>query len=282
MTFNKFGMKFDRGRSNNSTQETALAHHRYTNTSDTLDTIAAAGYFPDYCNGRTDEVKIGDLVTIHGSNDYRSYKFTSVAPVVIVEEVLGDNPFDQSLNTGDSVTFANVTVTNTFATNVLSFVTATGSTLNLITLNVTDIVVTQGITLPSPGGTPATFDYYGFTDNVPLTLGGAMAGTVNVDFTRIGRMVFCRIPQIPGVAAVGAFSNISMLNIPTEYQWSSAGTSVDLNYPVLCIDNGNEIIASLQVEQGFEEGFRIFKVGAGNWTGTIGFEGATICWTQGL
>lgn len=173
MAFDIRNMYIDRGRSNCAQGNLTLSIHTYTHTSDTLSTIAGAGYFTNYLGASAEDVKIGDLLFIQGSDDTRSYQLTGVAPVTIVEQTLSDNPYNQSLNTTSDVLFNSLTTTTT--TTVGTNLIVTG---NIINNTVTTFETTTW------GGCFAT----------------PIAGSDNIVIQKIGRIVTINIPAAFGTA----------------------------------------------------------------------------------
>lgn len=119
MAFTLGGLYIDKGGVNNAVPSSVFSHHRYQNIYDNLSVISTTGYFPDYLGVGSESVKIGDLIDIRASNDYRTYKITSVSPITLVEEVMGDNPFNQSLNTTNNVGFAGVNISGLTASQAV-------------------------------------------------------------------------------------------------------------------------------------------------------------------
>jgi hypothetical protein len=112
MAFSKGGLTLGRGVYNSSATFTGMAQHFYR-SDDSLAEISANGYFPDNFSATAGDIKVDDILILQGNGNDRAYKVTSLSPATIVETVISDNPFNQSLNTADNVTFASTTLTPT-------------------------------------------------------------------------------------------------------------------------------------------------------------------------
>lgn len=185
MAFTKLGLYIDRGRLNTVTNQTGVfARHRYQNNVDTLATIAAASYFPDYLDQDDVAVQIGDLLDVKGSDDYRTYKITAVSPLTVVEEVLGDNPFNQSLNTGDNVQFVDITAQDiTCATlsasgNISGAINSTNGTITTLA----STTATLGTAIITTGSVSGSLNVTGGA-NLTVTSGDLAVNSGDVTLT---------------------------------------------------------------------------------------------------
>lgn len=89
MAFNTFQVLINRGKANCQASETNIVNHTYVSTTDTMATITTAGYFPDYLNASSEEVKIGDQITIKASDDVQVYDITGVSPLTLTSSFSG-------------------------------------------------------------------------------------------------------------------------------------------------------------------------------------------------
>lgn len=207
MAFQKENVIYGRGKANNFGTPAGLIQHTYASANDTQATIAGASYFDDFLGATSEDVKVGDLIIVRDSvNTFKNYRVDTLSPMAVTSVVVDANPFDQSLNTTDAVTFA--TVDTGQGANELFGMDQTVKSISQVTFD--KVTTTDGIVLPTTGGTPSTLSDYE-VGTFTLNLTGGFVGTVNqsVDFVRIGNTVtlrfdFLSIPQTaPGVVVSG-------------------------------------------------------------------------------
>src|ERR1041385_8542998 len=79
------GLQLNRGLYNSQQQSGELKScvHTYKSSDDTIGTITTNGYFPVNFDSDIDDVKIGDLLWVVGSDNFVISKITALDPVVI-------------------------------------------------------------------------------------------------------------------------------------------------------------------------------------------------------
>ena len=90
MPFNSQNLYLDRATMNSTTPQVGVAFHKYKSDTDSLATIAAAGYFnsvyqvePNNPNAPI-QLQVGDAILLQGTDATAAYIFTSVTPVALV------------------------------------------------------------------------------------------------------------------------------------------------------------------------------------------------------
>lgn len=216
MAFQKEKMIYGRGRTNNYGTPGGLIEHTYASSDDLHAVISAPGYFDDFLGASTDDVKLNDLVLTRDSNNaFKTYRLDTLSPVTVTSVEPGGNPFNQSLNTTDAVTFLTVDTgqgandlyamnQNVRTSDAVSFATVnTGHGANELyemdqnvkttdSPTFVDMTTTgSGIKFPTSGGTPTFLSYYEVLAPIAFTWTGAFtapqAATVHVE--RIGNIV---------------------------------------------------------------------------------------------
>lgn len=110
MAFEAFGLIVGRGDIFNIASDFSSAINIYKSPYDVLSEIIYPGYFPPYLGENKKTVLAGDILFIQDKNLVtKPCYITSVDPITLA----AINPFDQSLNTTDSVNFNSLTATNT-------------------------------------------------------------------------------------------------------------------------------------------------------------------------
>lgn len=236
MAFNPFEMTIVRGKINSFTAANGLAQHTYRTEVDTFANVETAGYFPPYLGSNSENVRLGDLLSVRDSTGaYKPYELTSLDPLVVTPETTGGGSGDvtgpgSSTNnaiarfdgtTGKVIKNSTVTVsdagaittTGTITGGVLSS-TGTISSTGSITANggikvnsIDKIAPGPGVVsfaspiqLPNAGGPPPDdFGYYADSVGASSTSSGLSPSVpVPVTFTRIGDIVHVSFQTFAG------------------------------------------------------------------------------------
>lgn len=135
------------------------------------------------------------------------------------------------------------------------------------------IITAAGIELPTSGGTASTLDFYEEVDGVTLTLTGAITGTVNAKFTRVGRIVTLEMPFASATVGVSG-PLITAVGIPTRFQWAATSTNIANGISVYnagAVDPGEAVMTSADPHQ-----VSMRRNNIANFTGIAGFYGFSI------
>lgn len=115
MAFETFNLLIARGRINTIASETNFITHTYTSDIDTIATITTSGYFPALLGSNAENVKVGDQISLQGSDDNEVFQLTTLNPIAMIPAFEGQTETSLTLaNTWSGVFSSPVATTFTF------------------------------------------------------------------------------------------------------------------------------------------------------------------------
>lgn len=178
MSFNKLGLKIERGGVYDTATVDQFAGHSYKSTVDDFAAMTAANYFPDFLGEDADTVLIGDTLTLQDSTlNTQRYAITAVSPVTLTLDPT-ENPFDQTLNTTDNVVFNNMTSNGEVKTDTINEITAAAG------VTIDTVLIKDGL-VDTVDVSALKTDVDGFPDELKNLTAGEITQLENIDATTI-------------------------------------------------------------------------------------------------
>lgn len=302
MAFIRANLLINRGTFNSSSNINNIVIQTYNHDADTLATISGANYFPAFLGADASEVRVGDQLTVKGSDDTQTFEVVTLNPITLTSTVPSNSVDGPATSTVNAAAVWGNTTGSLLANSALlisgnnAALPAAGilSADNISEVTPGNGVLIDGTTakdggvlLATSGGTPTSLDYYERDAAIPaLTMvpnAGTAAWTISGKMTRVGDVVTLTLTggSVSATVAGSAVSFFTSSN-PLDAQFRPQDANVT---KVVAIEDNSTREAVPGLIEIFTGGSVVVSKGIDlvpTWAigNTAGLLGVSISWTR--